>query len=117
MAKANDFMLQADRDKKAATFEKRRLAWGKKRQLGMISYAIKYGVLQFGGFMFIWSLCWDILFDRQKLQGARLPGIIVGYLFIFVIAFFFGFMEWHLNEKHYCKTMKQKDATIEESSK
>ncbi|MGA2277012.1 MAG: hypothetical protein ABSG00_05355 [Terracidiphilus sp.] len=117
MARVNDFMLKADRDKKAATFEKRRLAWEKNRQSGEMSYIFRYGVLRFGGIMFLCFLSFDVIFDRQKLQGARLPGIIVGYLFIFVIAFFFGLWEWHSNEKRYCNMQKPQDSNIESQMK
>ncbi|MGB7985207.1 MAG: hypothetical protein WCF54_08605 [Terracidiphilus sp.] len=116
MTKVNDFMLQADRDEKAAKFEKRRLAWMKKRQRGKGSYIFRYGVLGFGGYMFLFFICWDALFNRPRLQGAALPWEIGGYSILFVSGFFFGLWEWQSNEKRYCYAQKQLDPKIEKMS-
>jgi hypothetical protein len=98
MAKANDFMLKADRDLIAARFEKRCLAWEKTRQHGMVFYVLIWWILRFGGIMSFWFLFFDFYLYPNKLHGIH---AFFPFVLLFLLTALMGFWDWHSNEKHY----------------
>jgi hypothetical protein len=103
MAKANSFILKADRDLLAARFERRRLAWEKSRKRGEALY-VTIETLKFGGLLIVFDLLWDFFTDRNQFHRDFDLGSLVGFAIVVVLAIpLMAIWEWHRNEKKYRK--------------
>jgi hypothetical protein len=75
---------------KSEKFEIQRQSWEKKRQRGKQSFAIRYGVLGWGGFMFIVTNCTNVFIHHQKLDWF-LP---INAAFWVLAGYFWGLWMW-----------------------
>jgi EamA domain-containing membrane protein RarD len=103
MAKANDFMLKADRKLLAERFEKRRQAWEKKRRHGMVLYVFVRWVLLLGGFLCLTPFFVHYLDPKpyRDILTSKFAWIFVAEL---AIAALVGVWDWFSNEKRYRRT-------------
>ena len=98
MTKVNDFMLESDREEKAARIEQRRREWEKIRTRGEVRFLLIKGILRFALPISILYIFFDI-FDDHKSIGLFLVARDFG-----IPAFtglILGLWEWHSNEKRF----------------
>jgi hypothetical protein len=100
MAQANDYMLKADRDHKAAMFDKQRQRWQEKRARGKPFYILYDSLLISGGILFLALSAWDAILLYRNLR--ELPErLIVNAIVVGLLGFLAGEFEWRWNERRF----------------
>jgi hypothetical protein len=108
MAEANDYMLKADRDEKAAKFETQRQAWEKTRERGRAAFYLTSALLA-GGFIFVFR----VLFSDNAPLGKKLSEALAPALWGCFAGLISALSDWHSKEKRYSRGMNQQSSTNE----
>jgi len=94
MAKATDFMLDADRELILARLEN-------SRRRGKTFFVFFEYVLRWGGAFFVAHVAFDLLLHPSRLHGVQALYTCGEYSSYFLAGYLWGLWSWHSNEKRY----------------
>jgi hypothetical protein len=83
-----------------ARFERQRQAWQRLRQRGKLSFIFYRGILLWGGCMFVFSTCTDVLIRHDHLDES--PAFLTIDALVWLLSgMIWGIWIWHRSEKRF----------------
>jgi len=86
--------------------------WEHSRKRGEFVYVLIWGVLLFGGVMFVFDTCWTVFVEHKYLfswaDNYRVAADLVGGIL-------FGLLTWHTNESRYSKALMRESSEKQNS--
>jgi hypothetical protein len=89
---------------KSAVFNRQRRRWERKRKHGKQSFLIYWGVLRWGGIMFILTNITNVLTRHQKLDWHSVVGLLIAAS---VAGYVWARCTWYVNERRFYGATKQ----------
>lgn len=96
---------------RSAWRNKQRRKWEKKRRRGKQSFVLYYGVLKWGGIMFVLTNISNVLARHQKLEWHSLVSLLIACP---VAGYVWARCTWAINEERFYGARKQ-ESSIKQS--
>jgi len=93
-----------------AKMAKKRQAWEQMRLQGKRSYLLRRGMVRWGGFMFLFSNCMDLLAHHNRLDWSH---VVVGAIVWPLTGYVWALAMWIMNERFFFGRPKKQPANHE----